>query len=210
VYVGNNPLVRIDPTGLMDVADTGSYGYAAAAAGAAMGVAIAWGQDPDGSGLWDAIGDFFADGWRRFWDWISPTSDESGSGDNGGEVSNANSDSTTSADSSAQPPDPDDDDNSGRGSRNQPQRTGEPNSRQIEYNDDGSVRRITEYDENGHWTREIRPGRPGVRHGVEGPTTKYPTYNTNPTTGVEYENVPDVRASTPEEIDILNQAMNGW
>ena len=123
-------------------------------------------------------------------------------------AASAGTDAATGS-ASTQPPDPDEDDDSGRGSRSRPQRTGEPNSRQVEYNDDGSVKRITEYDQNGNWTREIRPGRPGGSHGDQAPTTKYPRYNTNPTTGQTFENRAGVRLSTPDEIDILNQASNG-
>lgn len=86
-----------------------------------------------------------------------------------------------------------------KSSRNQPQTKGEPNSTQVERNPDGTVRRVTQYDEKGNMLKEIRP-KPS--HGSDGPTTKYPETNTNPKTGEEFTRF-KVRPATPDEIKLL-------
>ena len=92
--------------------------------------------------------------------------------------------------------DPDD-----KSSRNKPKQNGEPNSTEVEYNYDRSVKRITQYDEKGNFMKEIRPNSKG-QHGIDGPTTKEPFYNTRPD-GRTFRNGYIIRAATPEEIKLL-------
>lgn len=85
-------------------------------------------------------------------------------------------------------------------SRSNPARTGPPGGMVIERNPDGSVKRVTTYDKNGNWVKEIRPEG---SHGIDGPTTKKPTTNTNPETGKTFPGSPTYEPSTPDEIKLL-------
>ena len=95
------------------------------------------------------------------------------------------------------PPDPNDD----KSSRNRPKEKGTPNDTEVERNYDGSIKRITLYDENGIFRKEIRPNVKG-QHGINGPTTKEPNYNTTPD-GRTFRNGYKVRSATSEEIKLL-------
>ena len=99
----------------------------------------------------------------------------------------------------AMPPSPDDDRN--KSDRNKPKQTGPENGIEIEHNVDGSVKRVTQFDENGNFLKEVRPNFKG-QHGIEGPTTKVPQYNTD-ASGKVHMNGYKVRPATPEEIMLL-------
>ena len=88
-----------------------------------------------------------------------------------------------------------------KSSRNKPKQTGEPNSTEIERNPDGSIKRVTQFDENGNFKKEIRPNEKN-QHGIDGPTTKEANYNIRPD-GEVYRNRDIVRKATPEEIELL-------
>ena len=78
---------------------------------------------------------------------------------------------------------------------------GNPNSTEVERYPDGKVKRITQFDENGVFQKEITPNYKN-QHGIEGPTTKEPNYNTSPD-GRVFRNGNTVRPATPEEIELL-------
>lgn len=103
---------------------------------------------------------------------------------------------------SAAPGSPAPNGNNNKSSRNKPKENGTPNSTEVERNSDGSVKRITQYDRNGNFQKEIRPNTKG-QHGINGPTTKEPHYNTTPD-GRIFRNGNIVRPATPEEINLLN------
>ena len=100
------------------------------------------------------------------------------------------------------PPSPDDDeDDRNKSDRNKPKQTGPENGIEIEHNVDGSVKRVTQFDENGNFLKEVRPNFKG-QHGIDGPTTKVPQYNTD-ASGKVHMNGYKVRPATPEEIMLL-------
>jgi len=86
------------------------------------------------------------------------------------------------------------------GSRSSPQTQGNPNQTLVEKNSNGTVRRVTQYDDNGNILREIRPEG---SHGIKGPTVKEPTLNTNPNTGQTFQNGWNYRPATDAEINLL-------
>ena len=102
----------------------------------------------------------------------------------------------------AMPPSPDDDeDDRNKSDRNKSKQTGPENGIEIEHNVDGSVKRVTQFDENGNFLKEVRPNFKG-QHGIEGPTTKVPQYNTD-ASGKVHMNGYKVQPATPEEIMLL-------
>jgi len=86
------------------------------------------------------------------------------------------------------------------GSRSNPLTKGNPNETLVERNINGTVRRVTQFDSNGNFLREIRPKG---SHGTNGPTVKEATFNTNPNTGQIFQNKPNYRPATNAEIDLL-------
>jgi hypothetical protein len=85
-------------------------------------------------------------------------------------------------------------------SRSKPSQTGTPNSSEIQAKDaSGKTTKYTTYDENGKFVKEFRGA--GQDHGnIPRPNIKEPVNNTNPNTGIPYQNGYNVRPANPWEI----------
>ncbi len=94
--------------------------------------------------------------------------------------------------------------------RNRPQEMGSPNSILVERNPNNSVRRISQYDNNGNIIKEIRAPKTGKVHGINGVTVKVPNMNTNPITGITHQNGWKVIEPTLDDLKLLRRFENGY